>query len=273
MLGVDASVEAHVRKDSREKLSVTVNIDRWVGEEGVIILGSLSFAAVLVFFVYRGQAKRLSNCRLNAYMGPGSWGSQESWTTNLTAVGAILGTVLAGDLFPRAGTQILSEQAYIILNLGAGAIIVIAALIYNSTRTEQSIHTDTPRSDNGQPTEALQYQGRVWAFLVAATMVVWAVTAELVTLSFLFYEIPSISNIAWFIFEVITVLALIFGLYYAKQAIRRTLTERFHEDKVALRKQHLYHKLHEKTMQRQMSVERLPDLRTLRPASPRWFLP
>ena len=250
-----------------------MNIDRWVSEEGVIMLVSLSFAAVVIFFVYRGQAKQLSNCHLNAYMGPGGWDSQESWTSNLTAVGAILGTVLAGGILPRAGTQILSEQAYIILSLGAGAIIVIAALIYNSTRTEQSIHTDTPRSDNGQPTEAPQYQGRVWAFLVATTMVVWAVTGELVTLSFLFYEIPSISNIVWFIFEVITGLALIFGLYYAKQVIRRTLTEHFHEDKVALRKQHLYHKLHEQTMRRQMPEERLPDLRTLKPASPSWSLP
>jgi hypothetical protein len=132
-------------------------------------------------------------------MGVAKWSFSESWASTLTASGAILGTILAAQLLPDPEeAKRVPKDAFIMLNLMFGVIIVIAKSVYNTFRFE----------NNGE------YEGFVGFFLVASTMVLWAVLGQLLALWYLLDEITFPSGLFYATFKILLVLAgTLAGLY------------------------------------------------------------
>lgn len=93
-----------------------------------------------------------------------SWSFSGSWATSLTAVGAILGLVLAasgfvGDVLPGLATGLFAG-----VNIGYLLLVALAAVVYKGSYNAE-----------GKPTYL--------ALLLAAFITLWAVTGELITIA------------------------------------------------------------------------------------------
>ena len=81
----------------------------------------------------------------------------KSSASTLTVVGALLGTAIAAGVLPE-DTGSPSKEAFTALNLLFGVGVVVAGVVYAAL------------------------PNKMWAFLVAATITMWAVFGELLTL-------------------------------------------------------------------------------------------
>ena len=102
-------------------------------------------------------------------MGKAQWDFSKSWASTITAVGALLATVLSTK---GIGTLL---SLYAALSIFFGILVAVAPLVYSATGQERPIDTPT-----GQ--QSLQYKGRVLAFLVTCMLTLWAVFDELETI-------------------------------------------------------------------------------------------
>lgn len=98
-----------------------------------------------------------------------------SFASTLTAVGALLGTIIAAGVLPE-NTVNLSKDAFTALNLLYGVAIVAAGIVYLAAQKSVWV----PKTDDPK-TEVRKQQGFVGLFLVATTITVWAVLGELWT--------------------------------------------------------------------------------------------
>lgn len=109
--------------------------------------------------------------------GP-KWDFGNSWATNLTAVGATLGTVLGAATLPAVPSQI-DKETLVRLNLGFGLLVVVAPFIFHALRWPKRA---TAMDDNG-------LYGRNFGLLAACSLTFAAVLGELATLALLFWEL------------------------------------------------------------------------------------
>jgi hypothetical protein len=114
-------------------------------------------------------------------MGSPTWDFSRSWASNLTVVGAFLSTTLALSSLPEL-TRHISKGGYALLNVIFTLIVAIAPFVFNVIR--KPILTDVPGADGS----TLQYQGYVFAFLIASGITVWAVSGQMITLIILVDE-------------------------------------------------------------------------------------
>jgi hypothetical protein len=128
----------------------------------------------------RGCRHILESVQLRGRIGPANWDFTKSWASNLTVVGALLGTILSAGVLPD--TTSVPKATYAGLSLFFGALIVIAPFIYTSTQGTNSV-------DKAEPAPEPQFQGYVWFFLLATTITIWAVLGELGTMFAIFDEI------------------------------------------------------------------------------------
>lgn len=140
-----------------------------------IIVFSLAIALILVAARAVASDWKKHKHIWNQRMGPANWKFSESWGSNFTVVGAILGTVLAAAGFLPTTTTALSKASYVGLNLFFGILVVVAPVIYSSFRTPV-------KADTSIGTKELQLQGFVTPFLLATTMTLWGVFGEMATL-------------------------------------------------------------------------------------------
>jgi hypothetical protein len=137
-------------------------------------------------------------------MGPVGWDFSQSWGSNLTAVGAVIATVLAANVLPN-DTAYISSDGYTILSLSFGIMVVVAPFLYVATQRA------TPVAGAAGP----KLRGRVWAFLIACVVTLWGVLGELATSGMIFAEIEKAgslpSHVAAF---AIVLLAVTVGLVY-----------------------------------------------------------
>jgi hypothetical protein len=109
-------------------------------------------------------------------LGTASWDFSQSWASTLTAVGALLGTLLSEEFLPDK-MQLLSASEYAALNFIFGVLIVIAPLVFNGARKIAG------------ESEAKQYVGSVRWFFFASTVTLWAVLGEVITIFLMLGEI------------------------------------------------------------------------------------
>lgn len=216
----------------------------------VLVLGaSLSFS--IVFVVVRTLTMRRSlEFELGDRMGPANWDFTTSWASTLTAVGALLGSILAAGVLPDE-TQRLSNAAFAGLNLFFGLLIPVAPLVYNATRGPK----DTDAATGKQP----QYQGYVWSFLLASAITLWAVLGELATIFLLLAEMQaegSMSAPAILMFQSLLLIAVVFLIVYVWRTIYWTVRIQTSEKDRNAAKDRLY---------AQMQVSRLPGVLRLQP--------
>ncbi len=113
---------------------------------------------------------------LRKKIGGPSWDFSKSWASNVTVVGAILGTVLSAKVLPANPTVVASPNGYTALSLLFGALVVLAPLVFVALRS-------------GNPSTTNQtVEGRGWTFLLATAVSLWGVVGELVTVGLVLYE-------------------------------------------------------------------------------------
>lgn len=96
-----------------------------------------------------------------------------SFASTLTAVGALLGTIIAAGVLPD-DTVNLSKDAFTALNLLFGVAIVVAGLVYAAL--QKAIWVD---SETDALKQERKLQGYVGPFLISCLITTWAVFGEL----------------------------------------------------------------------------------------------
>jgi hypothetical protein len=113
---------------------------------------------------------------LTTAIGDTSWDFSKSWASNITVVGAILGTVLSAKILPTTPTVVVSPNGYTALSLLFGLLVVVAPLLFTALRSG----TPDPKGP--------KYQGYGWGFLLSSCVTLWAVIGELATVGLVLYE-------------------------------------------------------------------------------------
>jgi hypothetical protein len=131
-----------------------------------------------------------------------------SFASTLTAVGAVLGTVVSAGVLPDK-TTVLSKEAYASLNLLFGVAIVVAAVIPAAWQKGQGKET------------------KVGLFWMAAIITLWAVFGELLTLWLLVEELgqdQGFTATASAFFRLLLVTAAVALLVYAPWRMAAVIT-------------------------------------------------
>ena len=161
----------------------------------LVILLPLLVGGVLV--IIRWMTFHEAGCGLKSRVGPANWDFSKSWGSNLTVVGALLGTILSSSALPEQ--MATSKATYAGLNLLFGVLILVAPLVYTATQTPNSVHRTKLLKEP-------QYQGYVASLLVASAVTLWAVIGELTTVVLLFEEIRTSRSLPVFAIVLLVVL-------------------------------------------------------------------
>ncbi|HEX5246926.1 MAG TPA: hypothetical protein VFW41_07320 [Gaiellaceae bacterium] len=228
----------------------------------LLIFGPAGGAGVLV--AARWLLPTPGPCTLMSRLGPADWSFSKSWASNITVVGALLGTILSAGVLPD--TTKVSKATYAGLNLFFGVLILIAPLLYTATQNAVDVH-------RRQPEKETQYQGYVLAFLVASAVTLWAVVGELVTVLLLFREIRvgnSIPEPAIWVMGAIVVLACLLLARYAWTTIDTVITT---ECELRPARQARKREVHERMLARRSpAAASVPALEEIEPARAAWPL-
>jgi len=144
-------------------------------------------------------------------MGTAKWDPTTSWASTLTAIGALVGAVIAVSPALPGETHMFPKKEFAGLSIFFGGINLFAPFVYNVTR-------------RGSSPELLN--GYVWAFVAASAMTLWAVTGQLITLGLLVREMywqATIALLVSVIFGVLILLAIVIMIPYVKQSVRFAL--------------------------------------------------
>jgi hypothetical protein len=181
-------------------ITLAPKLDLGRGVNGALIFPFLA-AALLV-----GLSLIYSGVGIKGLRGPlGS--AQLEFSSNfagaLTAVGALLGTIISAGVLP-AETVNLSKAGFTGLNLTFGVAIVVAAIVY------AGLQRVVPQKGSDAEEATWELEGYVYAFLAAALITVWAAFGELWTLWRLAEELgreEGFSTLAVLVFKGLLILA------------------------------------------------------------------
>jgi hypothetical protein len=109
--------------------------------------------------------------------GP-SWSLKDSWLTNITALGPILGTVLAAGGFLEEVLPGLNIERLVGLNIAFGGMVLSAPIIYS---TASKWVPGTNKIDS-KDVPTLVAKGRVCGVIFAATATLWGVFGQIGTM-------------------------------------------------------------------------------------------
>jgi hypothetical protein len=139
-----------------------------------VVLASLGASFALVAIAWLTCSDR--RAALQKEVGGATWDFSKSWASNVTVVGAILGTVLSAKILPASPTVIATPNGYTALSLLFGALVVVAPLVFTALRSGRPSAMDTV------------IEGKGWAFLLASEVTLWGVIGELATVGLILYE-------------------------------------------------------------------------------------
>ena len=105
-----------------------------------------------------------------------SWSFKDSWLTNVSLLGAILGTVLATTGFLPATVPGISTAGFTGLSVLFGGFVIAAPLVYSAASKWK-----WQEATNSSPS-TLVSPGRVWGVIAAAGLTLWGVFGELAAL-------------------------------------------------------------------------------------------
>lgn len=134
------------------------------------------FIVVRLIFLQRTPATKFG---FTSRLGPGGWKFSDSWASNLTAVGVLLGTVVAASVLPE-NPHLLTKTQYGALNLYFGMLVVVAAFLYNALVAKKEVPGDATKKPI--PPATYLTEGFVWSYLLASLLTLWAVWGEVGTL-------------------------------------------------------------------------------------------
>lgn len=144
----------------------------------------------------------------------------KSFATTLTAIGALLGTILSAGLLDDA-TPGISKEGFQALNLTFGVLVLVAPLVY--LLFQRQVTTETRRGNPPKSTKETHYQGKAWALLLAGGITLWAVLGEIVTIYLLLEQLNAageISSTAIMIMQVAVGIGAILAVAYSWRKLR-----------------------------------------------------
>jgi hypothetical protein len=137
-----------------------------------------------------------------------------SWATHLTAVGALLGTVLGSASLPKTPKQI-DKTSLVALSLLFGAVVVIAPFVFEAVRRPAAT---SPKQGEGGT-------GFVWVLLLSCALTLGAVIGEITTLGLAAWEITG-GGASGVLLEVGLGILGVLALYYVSvTALEAALTD------------------------------------------------
>jgi hypothetical protein len=142
-----------------------------------------------------------------------------SFASTVTAAGAVLATVIAAAVLPEQ-TAGISKEAFVALNLIFGVGVVVAGLVYAALQAP--VWVDVQGSENPVKQQC-KMEGRVWGFLAASFVTVWAVFGELLTVWLLIYELgqdQGFSDVSLAVFKILILATACTMVLYTCQRIR-----------------------------------------------------
>ena len=143
-------------------------------------------AGLLFLIVMLALVAKIGNFgNLGAVVATGSsWSFSSSWLTNITALGAILGTVLGAtgfltDILPGTDTGRFTG-----LSVLFGAFVIAAPIVYSAASKWVFVSPSggNPSPNASDSADTLVSLGRVWGVIAAAAVTVAGVIGELGTL-------------------------------------------------------------------------------------------
>lgn len=193
-----ATVAAH--DAARVRLTFTI-LEPTTGGPGSVVIGADGFAPAIVSVVIASRggapvgalpvlvfallaALAFSATRMwslrgkyepDGELGSVKWDFRSSWATNITTLGAILGTVTGAGLLPTEG-RLLTPSEVAGLSVFFGVLALLSGFVYTVL--------SRPDLADGEPVR----QGYVRPFLLAAGITVAAVVGELATLAMLLVD-------------------------------------------------------------------------------------
>jgi hypothetical protein len=197
-----ASIEASI--SAKSDFEPTLN---------VVLLAPLGIALVLLFF--RGLSV---NGGFGGTVGSVDLDFSKSFATTLTAVGALLGTILSEDLLDDS-TAGVSKEGFQALNLTFGVLILVAPLVYLLFQRQKT----TTKQVNGKTEEETHYEGKTWALLVSSAITLWAVIGEIATIYLLLGQLDaagSIGSTAITIMQGALFIGALCALFYSWRKLR-----------------------------------------------------
>lgn len=134
---------------------------------------------------------------LNARLGKADWYFNQSWASNLAAVGSVLGILIGASTYAGLSTLPL---AAIVLSVLFGTLTVVGPIIYAALQVAQG---DT-------------LEGTLGGFYLASGLTLWAALGELVAALVFFVDLSSkLSPLLIALFFVVVVVAIGALLRYA----------------------------------------------------------
>ncbi|MFI8421187.1 hypothetical protein [Streptomyces sp. NPDC085479] len=100
------------------------------------------------------------------------WTAKDSWVTNITALGALLGAILAATGVLQEWLPGISLARFLTMNLLFGGLILLAPVVYSASCT-YALHTD---SDGGRK---LRATGHGWGIVASAFVTLFGVFGQL----------------------------------------------------------------------------------------------
>ncbi|MBP2580282.1 hypothetical protein J3A78_000760 [Streptomyces sp. PvR006] len=100
------------------------------------------------------------------------WTAKDSWVTNITALGALLGTLLAASGVLQEWLPGISLARFLTMNLLFGGLVLVAPVVYSASCT-YTLQTD---SDGGRKLKAT---GHGWGIVASAFVTVFGVFGQL----------------------------------------------------------------------------------------------
>jgi hypothetical protein len=186
------------------------------GDGAVIVIGDLLLAAALVCLRW---VTIPGDYRLVDELAEVDYSLSDSWASNLTGFGGILGTLVGTSGLVSATASPLSGSALTGLNLLFGLILLLAPLLFTTFS-----RLDGPSGDAAAP----QYRGYVGAFLAAVMLTLWAALGEVTTSTVMLTELTSgfLSRPLGWVFLSFLLAGYLLIIIYAWRSIANVITYR-----------------------------------------------
>lgn len=174
------------------------------------VVAGLVASAVLLIVCFLTVTKPETNERYSVHeilpTADGKWSFSQSWASNLTALGAVLGTVLGASGYITEAFANYSVSQFVGLNLLFGGLALLAPVVYLGTRRIK-VEGDSK-----------VIYGTYGGLLAASFLTCWAVMSELVTILTLLVA-ATLSKFALIGFGLLFALAFFSILIYVYNSI------------------------------------------------------
>jgi hypothetical protein len=192
------------------------------------ILVSLAFVSAILIVVICYLYLRKNHYYLTELMGKGQWEFSKSWATNITILGSLFCTIIAQD----------TDDAlkYAGLSVFFGVLVVVSPLVYNAASQPHTKH-------NANGDEEIQYLSPLWAFLISATLTLWAVLGQLATVITLLTSVALKTSLSYSVTSLLLVcmvLATALVVIYGYKTIIWTVREQVSPEAKQYRRKALY---------------------------------